>query len=65
MEQAKELLFKIDCKIYLVKTLIEILRHCLEKRKTLNEFEVWHVRGELERIEKNLEAILQDLEKLL
>jgi hypothetical protein len=65
MEQTKELLFKLDCKIYLAKTLIEILRHCLEKRRTLNEYEVWHVRGELEKIEKNLEAILQDLENLL
>jgi hypothetical protein len=65
MEQAKELLFKIDCKIYLAKTLIEALRHCLEKRRTLNECEVWHMRGELEKIEKNLEALLQDLEKLM
>jgi hypothetical protein len=65
MEKTKELLFKLDCKIYLAKTLIEILRKSLKQRRTLNEFEVWHMRGELEKIEKNLEALLQDIDKLL
>ncbi|MGC8979579.1 hypothetical protein [Caldisericum sp.] len=65
MEKTKELLFKLDCKIYLAKTLIEILRTSLKQRKTLTEGEVLHVRGELEKIEKNLEALLQDLENLM
>jgi hypothetical protein len=65
MEKAKELLFKLDCKIYLAKTLIELLRNSLKNRETLTVGEILCIRSELEKVEKNLEALLQDIEKLL